>query len=72
MLYNLRMAEKWITVKEAADRAGYHVEYVRKLLQAERIDGQKWGTVWQVDRESLLTYVSAMEARGERRGRKKR
>ena len=63
--------EDWITTRKAAEISGYHPDYVRKLLQSGRIDGKKFGVVWQVDRESLEAYLDAIEQRGEKRGPKK-
>ena len=63
--------EDWITTNEAAEISGYHQDYVRKLLQSGKIDGKKFGVVWQVRRESLEAYLSEIEKRGDKRGPKK-
>ncbi|MFN2304518.1 MAG: helix-turn-helix domain-containing protein [Anaerolineales bacterium] len=60
----------WITTKEAAEIGGYREERIRELLRAGRIAGQKFGPIWQVDEQSLRSYMKEMELRGERRGRK--
>lgn len=64
------MAEELITVKEAALLSGYRPLYVRELLRKGRIEGQKWGNVWQVRRSSLLRYMRNVEKLGAKRGAK--
>jgi len=64
------MSEEWITTKEAAELSGYHAERIRELLRDGKIDGQKFGTIWQVNRSSLTTYVNQMDRKGDRRGPK--
>lgn len=65
------MQEEWLTTHEAAELSGYHPEHLRRLLQAGTIKGQKFGPVWQVNRESLLAYLeAATESNDKRRGPK--
>ena len=64
------MHEQWLTTKDAAKLVGYHVERIRELVREGRIIARKFGPVWQVSRESLLTYTRSMEEHGEKRGRK--
>jgi len=65
------MAE-WITTKEAADLSGYHPIYLLDLLRNGKVRGRKFGPIWQVDRTSLLAYVSsAAKSTDKRRGAKK-
>jgi excisionase family DNA binding protein len=66
------MAEEWLTTAQAAELSGYHPERIRELLRDGKIKGNKFGTVWQVNRTSLLFYIEAMEQKGERRGPKPR
>ncbi len=65
------MADDWITTNEAADLSGYHPDYIRKLLQSGRLNGRKFGPVWQVNKAELLVYIERMDGQGERRGPKK-
>ena len=37
----------------------------------DKIEARKFGTVWQVNRASVLSYLKEMEERGDRRGPKK-
>ncbi len=62
----------YITTREAAELSGYHPVTVRDLLVAGRVKGQKWGDVWQVDKQSLLAYIRQQEQRGARRGPKRK
>ena len=64
------MLEDWLTTQEAAELSGYHVDYVRKLVTAGKVEGRKFGPVWQVGRHSLEDYVKRMGGIGERRGPK--
>jgi excisionase family DNA binding protein len=66
------MAEEWLTTTEAAELSGYHPEYIRDLVRESKIEGRKFGIVWQVSRESLLGYLETMQEKGERRGPKPR
>ena len=51
------MAEEWITTKEASQRSGYNPEYLRRLVRKGKIDGRKFGTIWQVNLASLKCYI---------------
>lgn len=64
------MAE-WISVTEAAQTTGYTPEHIRRLIASGKVKGQRFASVWQVDRRSLLTYVKAAERLGEKRGPKR-
>lgn len=69
--YNVGMSDTtWITTAEAAELSGYTRQHIAYLLQKGRIDGRKFGVLWQVDRESLLAYVAEQEAKGDKRGPK--
>lgn len=62
--------EDWLTTYEAADISGYELDYIRKLIRAEKIQGRKWGQSWQVSRKSLMEFIEEREKQGEKRGRK--
>ena len=65
------MSVEWITSKEAAEISGYHPEYLRELIRTEKINGRKFGIVWQIDKQSLLDYLQASnESEDQRRGPK--
>ena len=47
----------WLTVGEAGHLTGYIQEQIRRLARAGKVKTQKWGTVWMIDRASLLAYI---------------
>ena len=57
----------WITTQEAAELSGYHVNYIRQLLQADKLHGRKWGQAWQVSRQSLREYLETAEKQPDKR-----
>lgn len=61
---------EWITVREAAELAGYTGDHIRRLIKNERITARKVSIVWLVDRHSLVTYLKSAEQMGQRRGPK--
>jgi len=65
------MAE-WISVTEAAQLTSYHPEHIRELIREGRVKAQKFATVWQIDRASLVAYVRKAEKLGQKRGPKKK
>lgn len=58
---------EWITTREAAKLSGYHPVYLRELIRDGRIRGQKFGIVWQVNRQSLLAYLQEAEKSTDKR-----
>ena len=36
----------WISTTEVVVLSGYHIDYVRKLIKAGNVTGQKWGKQW--------------------------
>ncbi len=64
------MASDWITTKEAAEISGYHVDYIRKMINRKAIKARKFGRDWQVSRPNLLAYVRKAEKKGAKRGPK--
>ena len=62
--------EDWLTTYEAADISGYELDYIRKLIRAQKLLGRKWGQSWQVSRQSLTEFINEREKQGEKRGRK--
>ncbi len=61
---------QWITVDQAAKLTRYHPERIRELIRDGKVAARKFSIVWQVDRSSLLEYVSRMQRAGRKRGRK--
>jgi len=62
--------EDWLTTYEAVRISGYELDYIRKLVRAEKIVGRKWGQSWQVSRASLQAFLKTREHEGQKRGRK--
>lgn len=62
---------EWLSVKEAAEIAGYTVFHVRRLIREGEIEARKIVIVWQVDRASLMAYLRRTEELGDRRGPKR-
>lgn len=46
----------WITVAEAADKSGYSVRTIQRLLQDGKIDGWKPGRDWFTTLASVIKY----------------
>ena len=62
--------EDWLTTYEAVQISGYELDYIRKLVRADKIVGRKWGQSWQVSRKSLQEFLKNREQQGQKRGRK--
>ena len=62
--------EDRLTTYEAVQISGYELDYIRKLVRANKIAGRKWGQSWQVSRKSLEQFLKDREQQGEKRGRK--
>ena len=58
---------QWITTTEALTISGYHRVYLYELIRTKKVKARKFGTVWQVDHNSLLAYVNAAAESGDRR-----
>lgn len=55
------MSVIWITTSQAAEISGYHPEHLRRLIRAKAIEAQKFGIVWQINKQSLIDYLSQAE-----------
>ena len=60
------MAE-WIDVGSASKVSGYSADYLRTLMRQGRIKGDKRGTMWWINRDSLQEYLETIEALGPRK-----
>ena len=61
------MVEEWLTTAEAAELTGYHPEHLRELVREGKIDGRKFGIVWQISKQSLADYLEAAKLAGDKR-----
>ena len=59
--------DEWVSVSEAAEISGYHPEYIRRLIRDGEIEARKFSIVWQVKRESLMTYVESAKSQDDKR-----
>ena len=48
--------KQWITVAEAAEKSGYSIRAIQKLLQAGLIEGWKPGRDWFTTLEAVVSY----------------
>ena len=53
----------WIglSVQEAAEKTGYHPEYLRRLIRQGKLDAEKLGAMYLIRADSLQRYVEAMK-----------
>ncbi len=51
------MANDWISTTEATELSGYHPEYIRQLIRQGEIQANRKGTMYWIDRGSLLSYL---------------
>ena len=57
----------WIDVREAAEKAGYHPDHLRRLIRHGTIKAKKRGTMWWIDKASLLQYMATVEELGTKK-----
>jgi len=51
------MANDWISTDEAAELSGYHRDYIRQLIRQGKIQANRKGTMFWVNRASLLLFL---------------
>ncbi len=61
------MDEGWIGITEAAKMSGYHPEHLRELVREGKLEARKIVTVWQINKQSLLTYIAQAEKSEDKR-----
>ena len=49
----------YMTTQEAANKLGYHVEHVRRMLREGDLKGLKVGNMWFVHKPSVDRYIQA-------------
>ncbi len=64
------MADEWLTTRQAAQLIGYHPEYVRQLVKAGKVEAQKIGRDWLIQKNKLLAYTRRVSKTGAKRGPK--
>ena len=59
------MLENKFTAQEAADRLGYHVNHVYRLLRQGALKGELFqGKVWVIDRSEVERVKAAQDEHG--------
>ena len=53
--------KKWITVAEAAQKSGYSMRTIQRLLKAGKIEGWKPGHDWFTTLESVLAHQETIK-----------
>jgi hypothetical protein len=59
--------EKHISVKAAAKISGYSIQYLRRLLKIDRLEGIKIGQVWLIEMASFDHYLRNGQRQRDRR-----
>ena len=49
----------YMTTQEAADKLGYHVVHVRRMIREGDLQGLKVGNMWFVRKQSVDEYIKA-------------
>ena len=58
---------KWITTTEAAELTGYAAAYFRQLIKRGRLQAQKRGRDWFLNKMEVLAYAEEMQRLGPRK-----
>jgi excisionase family DNA binding protein len=51
------MPTDWVSTDEAAELSGYHPEHIRELVREGKIKAIRKGTMFWIDKASLLLFV---------------
>jgi excisionase family DNA binding protein len=46
----------YMTTEDAAQRLGYHLESIRRMLREKELEGKKWGRYWLISKKSVEEY----------------
>ena len=63
----LPMFDDWITTEEAVSLSGYNMLHLRRLIREGKVQGQKFGRTWMVDKNSLLDYLEKAKQSDDKR-----
>ena len=55
------MGERWPTIAEIAERTGYNVGHLRRLIRAGRIAASKVGQTYLVNPASFAAYYDSVK-----------
>jgi excisionase family DNA binding protein len=53
--------KQWITVTEAAEKSGYSIRNIQKLLEEGLIEGWKPGRDWFTTLDSVIAYKNSVK-----------
>jgi excisionase family DNA binding protein len=57
---------EYMTTQEAADKLGFHVKSIPKMVRDNILEGVRFGRAWLVSRKSLDEYLSKTQKIGKR------
>ena len=61
----------WLTVQDAAKVSGYRADHLRELIRDGKVEAKKFGPIWAVNRQSLISYMNqALKSTDRRHGPK--
>jgi excisionase family DNA binding protein len=63
----LLFLETHLTVQIAAEISGYNAQYLRRLLRAGTLNGDKIGQVWLIRKTSLEKYLKKTQCDNDQR-----
>ena len=60
-----RPVDRSLTAQEAADRLGYNVKHLDRLLNSGKVKGQRVGHIWLIDPEEV-ERAKSLQGKGGR------
>ncbi|MFZ5884613.1 MAG: helix-turn-helix domain-containing protein [Chloroflexota bacterium] len=58
--------EEFMTTREAAEKLGFHVKSIPKMVRDNILEGVRFGRSWLVSRKSVEEYLKKTKALGKR------
>lgn len=62
---------EFITTEEASKRLNFHIQSIRHLMRAGKLEGVKVGRTWLVSKKSIEEYQAEIEASGKHNPKRK-
>ena len=62
----IAMPTGFITTQEVAEKLGFNVKSIPKMLRDKLLEGERFGRVWLVSEKSVTEYIKQTKARGKR------
>jgi len=59
------MPDEWLTTAQAAALLGFHVEAVRAMLRAGKLEARRFGPLWMVSARSVAKYKTRNAGRSK-------